>query len=122
MANTAPEKRRLSVRTRSGAGRSVEIAVSDTGGGIPPDQFPRLFDSFFSTKPEGMGLGLSISRSIVEDHGGKLSAENRANGALFRIALPAYVEGEPAPGPMASPEAASARRSLPAATLPRGSS
>jgi hypothetical protein len=69
-----------------------------------------------------LGLGLAISRSIVEDHGGRLSAENRADSALFRIALPTYVEGEPAPGPIASPEAASARRRLPDATLPRGSS
>jgi len=69
-----------------------------------------------------MGLGLAISRSIVEDHGGRLSAENRADGALFRIVLPAYLEGEPAQKPTASPEAPSARHALPAATLPRGSS
>jgi signal transduction histidine kinase/ABC-type uncharacterized transport system substrate-binding protein len=122
MANTAAEKRRLSVRTKSGANRSVEIAVSDTGGGIPPDQLSRLFDSFFSTKPDGMGLGLSISRSIVEEHGGKLSAENRDGGAIFRIVLPAHFEGEPVPGPTASPDVASARRVLPAASMPGGSS
>ena len=122
MADTAPEKRCLSLRTRSVAGRSVEIAVSDTGGGIPPDQLPRLFDSFFSTKPDGMGLGLSIARSIVEDHGGKLSAENRTDGALFRIVLPAHVEGDPVPRPTPSHEAASARRAHPAATMAKGSS
>jgi len=122
MAQTAPEKRCLSVRTSSGAGPSVEIAVGDTGGGIPPNQLPHLFDSFFSTKPDGMGLGLSISRSIVEEHGGTLSAENRADGALFRIVLPAYFEGAPAPGPRASLDAASAQRAFPAASLSKGSS
>ena len=89
MAGTAPEKRRLSLRTRTGAGGNIEIAVGDTGPGIPPDQLPRLFDSFFTTKADGMGLGLSISRSIVEQHGGELLAENRDRGALFRIVLPA---------------------------------
>jgi signal transduction histidine kinase len=122
MADAAPKKRRLSVRTAAVAGRRVEIAVGDSGGGIRPDQLPRLFNSFFSTKPHGMGLGLSISRSIVEEHGGTLSAENRDDGALFRIVLPVHVEGEPAPGQVSSQRVAPSQPPLPHATMPKGSS
>jgi C4-dicarboxylate-specific signal transduction histidine kinase len=67
----------------------IEIVITDTGPGIPPDRLPRLFESFFTTKAEGMGLGLSIARSIVDAHDGRLFAENLASGgALFRIVLP----------------------------------
>jgi len=118
MTGTALEKRRLSLRTRTGARGSIEIAVGDTGPGIPPDQLPRLFDSFFTTKADGMGLGLSISRSIVEQHGGELLAENRDRGALFRIVLPAYREGEPASDEASSDEAAP---SPPARTISKAS-
>ena len=119
MTGTALEKRRLSLRTRTGARGSIEIAVGDTGPGIPLDQLPRLFDSFFTTKADGMGLGLSISRSIVEQHEGELLAENRDRGALFRIVLPAYREGEPASDEASSDEAAP---SPPARTISKASS
>jgi len=67
----------------------VEVAISDAGPGIPPDKLSRVFDPFFSTKPEGMGMGLSIARTIVEAHQGELKAENqKKGGALFRIRLP----------------------------------
>ncbi|MEZ5541000.1 MAG: ATP-binding protein [Pseudomonadota bacterium] len=67
----------------------IEVGVSDTGQGIPPDSFDRLFDTFYSTKTEGMGLGLAISRSIIEAHGGQLWAETRpSGGAVFRFTLP----------------------------------
>jgi signal transduction histidine kinase len=90
MADVDVSKRRLGVRTTALANGGVEIAVSDTGPGIAPEQLPKLFDSFFTTKPHGMGLGLSITRSIVEAHEGTVSAENRdGGGALFRIVLPA---------------------------------
>jgi two-component system sensor kinase FixL len=65
--------------------------VSDSGTGIPADALPRLFDPFFTTKETGMGMGLSISRAIVDAHGGSLTAENDAEGgATFRILLPAW--------------------------------
>ena len=79
--------RLLTVYTRH-EGNAVEIAVSDTGGGIPADLMTRLFDAFFTTKKDGIGLGLAIARSIVETHGGRIWAENSARGATFSFALP----------------------------------
>jgi signal transduction histidine kinase len=68
---------------------SACLAVSDAGPGIPFDQLKEVFEPFFTTKREGMGMGLSIARTIVEAHGGQLSAENEAGrGATFRIRLP----------------------------------
>src|SRR5262249_26310014 len=72
--------RRLTMRTVGNGNASVEIVVSDTGPGILPDRLPRVFDPFFSTKREGMGLGLSIARSLVRAHGGKIWAENNSGG------------------------------------------
>src|SRR5713101_1466137 len=70
-------------------GERVEIAVSDTGEGIPDDVGPQLFEQFFTTKPQGTGLGLSITRQIAEEHGGELRWANRAGrGATFTIRLP----------------------------------
>src|SRR5438445_141862 len=81
---------RLSLRIASRFdGEAVEIAVSDTGGGIPEEVGPRLFEQFFTTKPQGTGLGLSITRQIAEEHGGEVSWTNRAPlGATFTIRLP----------------------------------
>jgi signal transduction histidine kinase len=68
--------------------------VRDVGSGLDPQQAERIFDSFYTTKPKGMGLGLSISRSIVEAHGGRLWASpNTGYGATFQFTLPAA--GEP---------------------------
>jgi C4-dicarboxylate-specific signal transduction histidine kinase len=81
-------------------GGRVEITVRDRGEGIAPENLPRLFESFFTTKPNGMGLGLSISRTIVEAHGGRIRAENNADeGALFRVDLPAAESIATAPEP-----------------------
>jgi len=65
------------------------ISVSDTGMGLPPDQAEQIFNAFFSTKAQGTGMGLSISRSIVESHGGRLWAtSNSGRGATFSFTLP----------------------------------
>src|SRR4029450_85854 len=107
MNDTAASERRLAVRTQIGPDGLVEVTIRDTGPGIPADQLPRLFDSFFTTKVDGMGLGLSISRSIVDAHGGTLSAENRDRGALFRILLPLHHGQAAAPSQSSSNEAVS---------------
>ena len=68
----------------------IEIAISDTGHGFGGDIQPNLFQPFFTTKEHGMGVGLSISRTIIETHGGRMWAEtNEAGGATFRFTLPA---------------------------------
>ena len=68
----------------------IEVAVSDTGTGFPDDVKASLFQTFFTTKDTGMGVGLSISRSIIEAHGGRMWAENNSSGgATFRFTLPA---------------------------------
>jgi signal transduction histidine kinase len=67
----------------------AEVSVSDTGAGIPAGKIKEIFESFFTTKAQGMGLGLSIARTIVEAHEGQIWAENKAaSGAVFRIKLP----------------------------------
>ena len=86
------QRRELIVRNTGVADDMVEIEVSDTGSGFHEDVKPNLFQTFFTTKETGMGVGLSISRSIVEAHGGRMSAEsNAAGGATFRFTLPAAV-------------------------------
>jgi signal transduction histidine kinase len=90
MAAVPDSRRRLVVRTARIDDRFVEVAVSDSGHGIAAGDEPRLFDSFYTTKKEGMGLGLSIARSIVQAHNGRIWAENNAaGGATFHVALPA---------------------------------
>jgi len=81
----------IEVRSRaSGDGRRAEIYVSDQGLGIPPESLSRVFQPFFSTKSDGLGMGLSISRSIVEAHGGTIDVESvPGSGATFRISFPA---------------------------------
>ena len=71
------------------AGDITVISVEDRGPGIPPNDLNNLFEAFFSNKDDGMGLGLSISRTIIEAHGGKIWAENRPEGgARFSFTLP----------------------------------
>jgi PAS domain S-box-containing protein len=93
MADMPMAERRLYVRTTTNRQRRVEISVTDSGRGIPPEKLTRLFDSFFTTKENGMGLGLAIARSIIDAHEGRIFAKNNSNGgATFRFDLP--VSGE----------------------------
>ena len=81
--------RRVILRSARRDPGAVEITVTDNGHGIAPDKLERLFDSFYTTKENGMGLGLSLVRSIAEAHAGRVTAENNAGGgATFRLILP----------------------------------
>jgi len=85
-----PAERRIIISTRSLNGASAEVTVRDFGTGLPKDRPDKVFDHFFSTKQTGMGMGLTIVRSIIETHGGKISAENAPDrGARFFFHLPA---------------------------------
>jgi signal transduction histidine kinase len=69
----------------------VRVAVRDSGPGLDPAKLERLFEAFYTTKPGGLGMGLSISRSIIEAHGGRLWAEaNEPQGAIFQFTVPAH--------------------------------
>jgi len=88
MHETPEPERELTVTTRMSGTDQVEVAVIDRGCGIPPQRLAELFDSFFTTKPDGMGVGLSIARWIVLAHGGRIWAANgAAGGAEFRFTL-----------------------------------
>jgi signal transduction histidine kinase len=88
MTDMPSEKRTISIRT-SGVENFAELSVSDRGPGIPEDKLKEVFEPFFTSKAEGMGMGLSIARTIIEAHNGLIWAENRDHGgASFRIKLP----------------------------------
>ncbi|WP_437931815.1 response regulator [Sorangium sp. So ce291] len=93
VARRPPEARLVVVRTRRADRGQVELSVADSGEGIPPADLERVFEPFFTSKPQGLGVGLAISRSIVEAHGGRLWAEHcPGEGATFRCALPVWNE------------------------------
>jgi PAS domain S-box-containing protein len=82
--------RELAVKAQQESGDVVLVSISDTGAGLPPEQADRIFDAFFTTKVHGTGMGLSISRSIVESHGGRLwAAASPPRGTRFCFTLPA---------------------------------
>jgi signal transduction histidine kinase len=89
MTGTKGGPRELTIVSRIDDANSVVVEVQDTGPGLSPEKLDRLFQSFYTTKPDGIGMGLAISRSIAEAHGGRLSAApNNPRGAVFRLTLP----------------------------------
>jgi C4-dicarboxylate-specific signal transduction histidine kinase len=89
MEQTPEESRVLTVGTGRCDDKAIEVLVRDRGPGIRAEEMKKLFQPFFTTKPEGMGMGLAISRSIVQAHGGQLCASaNQAGGCTFRFSLP----------------------------------
>jgi C4-dicarboxylate-specific signal transduction histidine kinase len=90
MSGVEDGNRELHISTVSIEPEGVCVAVQDTGHGLPPESLARLFEPFYTTKPEGMGMGLSICRSIIEAHGGRLWATScEPRGALFQFTIPA---------------------------------
>lgn len=98
MRECPPESRRLTIRTAVEDCRNVAVHVCDAGVGIPPTAIDHVFDRFFTTKPDGMGMGLAISRSILANHGGSLWVTSNADrGSTFHFTLPLDL-GEPCRG------------------------
>jgi len=85
--------RELAIKSQRAENEQLLVSVSDTGVGLPPQQADQIFNAFFTTKPHGTGMGLRISRSIVESHSGRLwAADNSPRGASFYLTLPAKME------------------------------
>jgi signal transduction histidine kinase len=93
MSTLEDRERKLLIRTQRDAGNKVIVAVQDSGIGLDPRTAERIFDAFHTTKPGGLGMGLKISRSIVEWHKGRLcAAANEDHGATFQFSLPSLVD------------------------------
>lgn len=89
MEGCDPKPGKLWIRTsRDAESRIVKLAVTDSGRGIPEDKLATIFEAFFTTKPQGTGLGLPIARTIIQTYGGSIWAENRLRGAAFYFTLP----------------------------------
>ena len=89
MSGSRAGSRELLIKTEQHDPRAVLVAVRDSGPGVKPESLDRLFDAFYTTKPDGMGMGLSICRSIIETHGGRVWATtNVPQGAAFQFTLP----------------------------------
>jgi signal transduction histidine kinase len=87
--------REMVIRSQRAENEQILVSVSDTGPGFPPELVEQIFDPFFTTKPHGTGMGLRISRSIIESHGGRLWAESSSpRGATFHLSLPAAVPSD----------------------------
>jgi signal transduction histidine kinase len=85
--------REIAITSQRAESEHVQVSVSDSGVGLPPQQAGQIFKAFFTTKAHGTGMGLSISRSIVESHGGRLwAADSPPRGASFYLTLPTTVE------------------------------
>jgi signal transduction histidine kinase len=87
--------RELTIKSQRAENDQILVSVNDTGVGLPAQQASQVFEAFFTTKPHGTGMGLAISRSIVESHGGRLwAANNSPRGASFYFVLPANAEAK----------------------------
>jgi signal transduction histidine kinase len=87
--------RELTIKSQRAKPEELMVSVTDSGVGLPPHQAEQIFNAFFTTKPHGTGMGLRISRSIVESHGGRLWADdNPPRGASFYFTLPTRVEAD----------------------------
>jgi signal transduction histidine kinase len=96
MSAVTDRHRELRIRSREHGSDRIFAAVEDSGIGIEPEHAARLFNALFTTKPDGMGMGLSIFRSIVEAHGGQLLATaNVPHGATFQLTLPLNADTAP---------------------------
>jgi len=94
MGSNNGRARVLRLRSERHESASVKVTVEDSGTGIDEENMDRIFEAFFTTKSHGMGMGLSICRSIVESHGGQLSASRgHPYGAVFQVVLPGYQPG-----------------------------
>jgi signal transduction histidine kinase len=83
----------LTIRVKGASDGQIQLSVSDVGVGLPVENAERIFDAFFSTKDQGTGMGLSISRRIIESHGGRLWATaNSGRGATFHFTVPIEVK------------------------------
>ena len=95
MAEMPVEDRRLTIRTGLQGNDTLRISVSDSGPGIAEEKLEKIFESFFTSKANGMGLGLSVCRTIITAHGGRLwAANNSARGAAFYLELPLRKENK----------------------------
>jgi C4-dicarboxylate-specific signal transduction histidine kinase len=94
MASNERDDRRLRVETRAHDEKWVELVIQDAGPGIDPEALESIFDPFYTTKAGGLGIGLSVSRMIVSEHGGLVWGENGPHGAVFHVTLPAAGEKE----------------------------
>ena len=95
MSSVGERSRELVITTRNVDAEQVQVSIEDSGIGIDPEKLDKIFDSFYTTKPGGMGMGLSISRSILQAHGGRLwAAANDGTGTVFHFAIPSYHEKE----------------------------
>jgi signal transduction histidine kinase len=90
--NDVDRTRELTVKSQRAENDQLMVSVSDTGVGLPPRQESQIFNPFFTTKAQGTGMGLSVSRSIVASHSGRLwAADNSPHGASFHLILPTEV-------------------------------
>jgi signal transduction histidine kinase len=95
MSGMSEGLRELAISTAKTDAEEVIVAVRDSGPGLAPESVDRLFESFYTTKPSGLGMWLSICRSIIEAHHGRLWATaNIPRGAVFQFTLPPHSDGE----------------------------